>query len=141
MRPIDEQETRQIMLLTNLVIPPARTSTYCIKIAKSLRGTVSFGLIDARNRNRKYCKWKDNVIKISSKGVFGDGKSLHKDKTLRFNSPDMVRMNVHSSSGVVEWIVTSAKHETVGSCTNLAIMDATVVWVPFIEMKCIGDAI
>lgn len=59
--------------MTNLAINLHCVNTYKIRIPKFLTGSVSFGVIDCKYRNRKFCKSKDNFIKVSSKGLVFDG--------------------------------------------------------------------
>lgn len=139
-----EIDPRPVMLLTTFPIDRSKAvHTFAIRvIAHRLTSSFGFGVVDIKHRKKKFCKNKDRFVKLNSKGYVMSGRESYRELLLQLVPGDILIMNVLVELGIVEWRKkTDDIEHTIASCNSPEIQSESITWVPFIDMKSIGDSI
>lgn len=71
-----------------------------------------------------------------------DGKECKKEVVLFLHDGDVIIMRIMIELGIIEWRkLVAGREEHLTSCTNMSIQSTKIDWVPFIEMKAVGDSV
>jgi hypothetical protein len=134
--PIGE-ERRAVMIVGSTSI--AEQSVFKFKIVKcNPRWALGFGIVDSRLSGKRFCKSGENCVRLSNKLTVFNGKRSWKHSFGAISEGQTVTMKVNIAARMVEWLVDNG---ATYSCTNFNIAMAYIRWVPFVEIRKIGDTI